>query len=104
MILELVSNDDDDRPGLFLKSPFLQSDFLVCGGPEGTPQSKTCLSLTAGGWVKTHDLQQERVKHISWTTGEGTVLIGGYKSQFTTEIVKQPGVVETSFELRDPAL
>ena len=164
---------------LFLKFSLLQSDLMVCGGPEGTPQSKTCLTLTAGIWVKTHDLREERVKHISWTTGraehshwsrssrycpligcalltmlaprhakcpqgtlmcyatnsqnapqfsilsvwrqqhlflgplqmqcstlntgEGTVLIGGYMSQFTTEIVKEPGLVELSFTLKNPA-
>ena len=82
----------------------LQSEFLVCGGgPEGSLQSKTCLTLTAEGWVKTHDLHHERVKHISWTTDQGTVLIGGFMSQSTTEIVKQPGLVELSFELKNPA-
>ena len=40
----------------------------------------------------------------NFATGEGTVLIGGFKSQFTTEIVKQPGLVEESFTLKDPAL
>ena len=81
----------------------LQSDLLLCGGSAGTPQSKTCLTLTAGGWVKTHDLLQERVKHVSWNTGAGTVLIGGTVSQSSTEIVKQPGLVESSFQLRNPA-
>ena len=45
-------------------------------------------------------LQEEREYHVSWTVEEGTVLMGGFWSEATSEIVKQDGTTETSFGLQ----
>ena len=45
-------------------------------------------------------MQEEREYHVSWTVEEGTVLMGGFWSEATSEIVKQDGTTETSFGLQ----
>ena len=38
---------------------------------------------------------------LSWTVQDGTILIGGTKSPATSELVKQPGVVQLNFQLKE---
>ena len=45
-------------------------------------------------------LQEEREYHVSWTVEEGTVLMGGFWSGATSEIVKQDGTTERSFDMK----
>ena len=45
-------------------------------------------------------LQEEREYHVSWTVEEGTVLMGGFWSEATSEMVKHDGTTETSFDMK----
>ena len=74
------------------------SGLTVCGG-TGDWQSKTCLTLDHSQWRVSHHLTLGRTKHISWTLGEETFLIGGSKSSKTSEIIRDDGSVEPSFSL-----
>ena len=61
---------------------------LSCGGllPDGTPVL-SCSMLQGGSWVSTHTLKISRVRHCSWRTRFGVILMGGIASPRTTEIV-----------------
>ena len=69
--------------------------FIPCGGFG-------CLELCLYG-IRGPDLAPWTLSWAVWGPGDGIVLIGGNKSPLTTEIVKQGGVVENSFQLRNPA-
>ena len=76
--------------------------FLLCGGgDDAAGHSCEEFSPAAGIWVTTsHTLQEERHNHVSWSVEEGTILMGGYYSQTTSEIEKHDGTTETSFDMR----
>ena len=57
---------------------------IVCGG-EGEPQ--TCLAFSSGNWVPSHTLVEKRIFHSGWEFAQGLLLMGGYGSLNTTEIV-----------------
>merc|ERR1712098_212067 len=51
-----------------------------------------CSVLSSGGkWVSSHFLANNRPRgyHCSWTTGEGTILLGGGEYPTTTEIITE---------------
>jgi len=67
-------------------------NLTICGGgayysPNTTYTS--CITFSSGEWVTSHSLVEERYSHSSWITEEGTILLGGYFSPNTTEIVTQ---------------
>ena len=43
---------------------------------------------------------ERRFGHVSWATGSGLYLIGGYYSGKTSELVKENGTVEKGFLLK----
>ena len=65
---------------------------VICGG-DGTDTS--CLQFTptsAGGvWTNYTTTMQRRYKHSSWVSSAGLVLMGGYYSGTTAEIVPSGG-------------
>ena len=61
----------------------------LCGGSYSTTTLATCITFTSGQWVTSHALTQERWLHTSWSTDAGTILMGGYDSDMTTEIISQ---------------
>ena len=58
----------------------------ICGGYS---TRTTCITFTSGQWVTSHALTEERVYHTSWSTQDGIVLMGGYDSPRTTEIITE---------------
>ena len=57
----------------------------ICGGGYG--HCKDCLHFSAGQWTSSHTLVMWRQRHSSWMTDQGLVLMGGYFSPSTSEIV-----------------
>ena len=90
-------------PGLVLaRYLHTQDNLLVCGGNNGDART-SCeeFSPATGTWARTtHTLQERRVGHVSWSVEEGTILMGGYYSQTTSEIVKHDGTMETGFDMK----
>ena len=75
-----------------------QAALLSCGG-FGTETS--CARLTAGGWRPGPALLRPRYHHCSWTSGRGTLLLGGRASGYTTELLPANTSVSTeSFPLK----
>ena len=65
-----------------------QDGAVACGGGEGEAATQTnCYSLTSVGWQKSHQLQKRRSLHSSWSSPAGLLLMGGYHSSTTTEIL-----------------
>ena len=79
-----------------------QEGLLLCGAFEGgAGHSCEEFSPGTGTWATTsHILEEERHNHVSWSVEEGTILMGGYYSQTTSEIEKHDGTTETSFDMR----
>ena len=73
-----------------------QDGLLLCGGYGNSRQCHTFHS-DSGEWrVKTHRLSEGRDAHSSWQREDGTVLLmGGYYSPTTTEIVSDSSAVST---------
>ena len=70
-----------------------QDGLLQCGGAGNTLH---CHTFQSGEWVKTHNLSEVREYHSSWQGEDGTiVLMGGYVSPTTTEIVSDSSAVST---------
>ena len=75
---------------------YYQNGNLACGGLY---TNDTCLQLVEGDWITSHHLKISRYDHTSWTTSEGTLLVGGSDSTllssfYTTELVKTDGTTE----------
>ena len=78
------------------RSGHSQDGLLQCGGLGNSRQCHTFHS-DSGEWrVKTHNLSEERYGHSSWQREDGTLLLmGGYWSTTTTEIVSDSSAVST---------
>ena len=64
---------------------------MACGGQN---TRDTCLQLVDGVWIKSHNLKTKRDAHTSWTTTDGTLLIGGRDGLTFTTLVKVDGTTE----------
>ena len=65
-----------------------QDGEVACGGDYYTATSTSCSSLTASGWITSHQLVKERSYHVSWLSLDGLLLIGGAQlSGMTTELL-----------------
>ena len=65
-----------------------QDGAVACGG--GDPGSATltdCVTLTASGWITSHDLVEKRKNHVTWSSPAGLLLMGGAYSGQTTELL-----------------
>ena len=62
------------------------SGLTICGGYN---TRTNCLMFSEGQWNVSHSLVQERYAHSSWLSRKGLVLIGGYGSGYTSELVGQ---------------
>ena len=94
MDIEVVSSNRTSTCSLYsrasLPSPrayHTQSGDILCGGYEDHVPSTTCMSYTAGAWVTSHTLLEERYDHCSWRSPEGVLLMGGEGSPRTTELL-----------------
>ena len=90
-------------PGLVLgRYRHTQDTFLLCGSTYSDAWT-SCeeFSPATGTWALTnHTLQKSRYGHVSWSVEEGTLLMGGFSSGTTSEIVKHDATTETSFEMK----
>ena len=78
-----------------------QTGPVTCGGKE-EPARTSCLTFTSGGsdWVKTHNLTGKgRWEHSSWASPRGVMLMGGYSSGTTTDILTEDGDTIPGFTL-----
>ena len=93
-----------ELPGLVLRRySHTLDNLLVCGGDfYGHDAETSCeeFSPATGTWALSHTLQEWRDDHVSWSVEEGTLLMGGYYSLTTSEIVKHDGTTETSFHMK----
>ena len=80
------------------KDHHTQNNGLACGGWAGLAgnNQKSCVEWKNGNWTLSHNnsLSEMRWGHVSWATGSGVYLMGGYWSGNTTELVKEDGSVE----------
>ena len=75
-----------------------QTGLEACGG-YGYDPSFTCVRLEAGSWTPSHQLVEQRF-HLSWASPAGTLLMGGFLSPQTTELLDaNTGDSVTSFPL-----
>ena len=89
-----------------------QDGLLLCGGDQCPPApaagrcghkaapvpSEMCHTYfpVSGLWIETHPLHERRSGHSSWQREDGTVLLmGGWYSPNTTEIVSDSSAVST---------
>ena len=80
-----------------------QSGLTACGGIDSdTRRTRSCIKFEAGAWkTLTDNLVEKRWGHSSWVNSNGHILlIGGYGSPTTTEIVYQNGTSIRSFDLK----
>ena len=100
------------------RQPSMENN-VVCGGKDGPEHKTSCLTLTSGGtWEKTTELLDKRqsfslfslvqcfskilnlrVGHCSWASPSGLILLGGYDSRRTTEMIQENGTSAYSFTL-----
>ena len=74
-------------------------NYTVCGG-EGEDTKTSCHSLTSGGtWEKTSELLESRVGYSSWASPSGLMLLGGWYSRRTTEMIQENGTSSYNFTL-----
>ena len=76
------------------------NNLLLCGG-EHAFTGTTCLTFSSGKWFTSHTLVEERSGHTSWQTEQGVVLMGGWYSPYTSDILDMAGDHwEASFAMR----
>jgi len=72
----------------------MDSEYL-CGGlwVKNPDVQTTCLKFAPeeDGWTYSHTLSHKRVGHSSWMTNKGLLLMGGWLSDTTTEILPADG-------------
>ena len=74
-------------PPLPASRRYLTQDGLVaCGGWDTAATRTSCLTLTGEGWQESHRVQ-ERHYHSSWRSPAGLLLMGGFDSPTSTEIL-----------------
>ena len=64
-----------------------QDGEVACGGYGSDATPTSCVSLTTSGWITSHQLQEGRFNHVSWRSPAGLLLMGGYPSLQTTELL-----------------
>ena len=81
------------------KDRHTQSGLIACGGYDSTATRKSCIKFQSGSWkTVTENLLELRYYHSSWANEEDEILlIGGFASSTTTEIVYQNGTSIRSF-------
>ena len=76
---------------------------VLCGGAyAGTSTSCLKLKENGDGWQPySSNLTQSRLAHSAWDSPSGVVLLGGYDSAETTELLNSTGST-SQFSLIDP--
>ena len=63
---------------------YTQNGEVVCGGE---PTARSCITLTGSDWTTSHQLVLARKGHSSWLSPAGLIMMGGYPSLQTTELL-----------------
>ena len=63
-----------------------QSGLISCGGYHDNVRT-TCTEFASGEWTTSHNLTEDRKTHTSWNAPDGVILLGGYSSPNTTELL-----------------
>ena len=63
-----------------------QSGLTACGGSD-SPARETCTTFSSGAWATSHNLMEKRLRHVSWNSPTGIMLLGGLGSEQTTELL-----------------
>ena len=85
------------------RSGHTQSGPTTCGGGKET--WKSCVTFTGGKWKRTHTLGRQRTSSASWASPQGVLIMGGtwefadYQSPTTTELLKDDGTTQASFNI-----
>ena len=74
-----------------------QSGLVTCGGYYA---STSCIRLIDGKWNQSNTLKHSRYLHTSWTSPMGIVLMGGWDSGTTTELLTEDGLSVELFPLK----
>ena len=103
--VEVISSLDSgqckagDLPGIYMGHT--STGRLICGGDLTLSTLRSCVTLINGSWVTTHHLLEKRSYHMSWVRPDGRVmLLGGWISRNTTEILSDAGDSQPGFTLR----
>ena len=76
-----------------------QSGLTACGGKDSDAR-KTCTTFSNGAWATSHNLDQDRMNHVSWNSPIGLMLLGGGISERTTSLLSTTTFsVSAQFEL-----
>ena len=79
------------------RSSHTMAGLVTCGGGF---TRYSCLSFASGHWIQSHDLIQARWSHIQWSSHAGLILMGGYTSATTSEILTNDGKSKENFTLK----
>ena len=75
-----------------------QAGLEVCGGRGAF--TRGCFSFSAGSWLPSHTLAQQRTLHSSWVSPQGVVLMGGDLSnsaKHSTELLSDSSQTSTPY-------
>ena len=75
-----------------------QSGLEVCGGREAF--TRGCFAFSAGSWLPSHTLTDQRTLHSSWVSPQGVVLLGGDLSnsaKHSTELLSPSSQTSTPY-------
>ena len=86
-----------------------QNKLLSCGGDDSNSGNKNKCEFynpnTASWSIESYNLVEGRHGHTSWSLGNGSVvLLGGWSSDSTTEIVTQGSGTKIGFDLENPTM
>ena len=79
------------------RSTHTQSGLVTCGGGY---TRYSCLSFSSGQWSQSHNLLHARWSHISWSSPNGLLLMGGYTSDTSSEMLTDDGNSLENFSLK----
>ena len=94
---------EDGTPWCYLpdlpenRSSHTQSGLVACGGGF---TRYSCLYFVPDMWIHSHDLIHARWSHIQWSSPSGLILMGGYTSATSSEILTDDGKSLENFALK----
>ena len=76
-----------------------QVGLTVCGDEYNGDNKQNCETFVDGQWRVSHNLLQPRSHHSMWESPEGILLMGGYFSGLTTELLQDDGTSVYKFTI-----
>ena len=84
---------------MMIKLVMFQHGNIICGG-DSEEAGQTCVNLSDGFWNVSHQLERRRRDHTNWMTSSGLILMGGYWSGQTTDLLLNNGSTQERFNLK----